>query len=56
MLFAWASRPSTSAKQIISSALAANFCLSYSIILIDFMKSLLVSALENFAVVPVGNV
>ena len=56
ILFACASSPSTSASRIISSALAANFSLSYSIILVDLIKSLLVSALENIALRPVGNV
>ena len=52
ILFACASRPSTSANRIISSALSANFSLSYSMILVDLIKSLLVSALENLAPLP----
>jgi len=56
MLFAWASRPSASAKRIISSAHPNNFSLSYSIILVDLIKSLALKALKNFAVIPVGKV
>ena len=56
ILFACASSPSTSASRIISSALSANFSLSYSMILVDLIKSLLLSGLKNFAVIPVGKV
>ena len=56
MLFAWAVRPSVVASLTMWSALWARVCLSYSIMLDDFMKSLLVTALKYFVVWRVGRV
>jgi len=56
MLLAWASRPSTIAKRIMSSALSSNCFLLYSIMLVDLIKSLELRALKNLAVIPVGSV
>jgi hypothetical protein len=55
-LLACASNPSASANRIMSSALAANFFASYSMMLVDFIKSFALNALKNLALVPVGSV
>lgn len=56
MLFACASSPSVVANLIMWSAFSSSCFLSYSIMLDDLRKSLLVRALKCFVVCLVGSV